>query len=79
MSLLSKLMRKPLAELSDEVSKEVRSKVRIAIEEGLQTVDETTPVVADFLAGNEIELYISPIRIQLREVHKGAAFTGPKA
>jgi hypothetical protein len=72
-------MRKPLDDLSKELARETRAKTRIAIEEVFETIDDSSPVMADLLAGNEVEIVISPIHIQLREVNKGSAFTGPKA
>lgn len=82
MGLLQRLLKKPLEDIGQDFNRKVAVATAIAIREALETVDETSPVMGDLLAGNEVEIVavVDPIkvRIQLREVHKGAAFTGPK-
>jgi hypothetical protein len=66
---------KPIQAIEDHVSKEVAGKTRVGIETVFQSIDAASPVLADLLAGNQIRLIVT---LQLEEVHKGAAFTGPK-
>jgi len=83
MGLLQKLLRKPIEDLSAEVSREARAKTHIVIQEVFKAIDESSPVMADLLAGNEVDVIVTvdpvKVRVKLCEVHVGSAFTGPKS
>lgn len=78
MRLLQKLrsaLANPITAIYERVSREVAEKTQVAIETVFETIDRTSPILADLLAGNEVRIVVT---LKLEEVHRGAAFTGPK-
>lgn len=59
--------------ISREVSEEVAEKTTVAVDTALGRIELASPVLADLLAGNEIELQIS-VRIRAKETTLGPAF-----
>lgn len=69
--------------ISKEVAEQVQEKTDAAMQRVLANIEDASPVAADLLAGNPVELVIAvepiKVRFQLNEVDKGQAFAGGKS